>query len=45
MYTASYAADELKRWKAEGIVKADIIRRLTKLCLGWPYVFGAAVSA
>ena len=42
MYTASYAADELKRWKAERIVKADIIRRLTKLCLGWPYVFGAA---
>ena len=42
MYTASYAADELKRWKAEGIVRADLIRRLEKLCLGWPYVFGAA---
>jgi len=42
MYTASYAADELKRWKAEGIVCADLIRRLAKLCMGWPYVFDAA---
>lgn len=42
MYTASYAADELKRWKADGIVRADLIRRLVKLCLCWPYVFGAA---
>jgi len=42
MYAASYAADELKRWKAEGVVRADMIRKLAKLCLGWPYVFGAA---
>lgn len=41
MYTASYAADELKRWKAEGIARADMNRRLAKLCLGWPYVWAS----
>ena len=41
MYTASYAADELKRWKVEGIVRADLIRRLAKLCMGWPYVWAS----
>lgn len=42
MYTASYVLGELARMKAAGISKADMIRNLAKLCLGWPYVFGAA---
>lgn len=42
MYSAAYAAEELKRWKAQGVVRSVMIRNLAKLCLGWPYVFGAA---
>lgn len=42
MYTASYVSGELARMKAAGGSKADMIRNLAKLCLGWDYVFGAA---
>lgn len=42
MYTASYVTDELLWWKADGVARAVMIRSLAKLCLGWPYVFGAA---
>lgn len=42
MYTASYVTDELLRWKVDGVARAVMIRSLAKLCLGWPYVFGAA---
>lgn len=44
MYTASYVSSELARMKSAGTSKADMIRKLAKLCLGWPYVFGAAGS-
>ena len=42
VYSASYAADELKRWKSEGVVRAVMVRNLAYLCKGWDYVFGAA---
>ncbi len=42
MYTASYAAAELARWKAEGAARAIMVRKLAYLCKSWGYVFGAA---
>ncbi len=42
MYDAMDAENLLKRCKAEGVSKADTIRLLAELCLGWPYVYAAA---
>lgn len=42
MYDARDAENLLKRCKAEGKSKADTIRLLAELCLGWPYVYAAA---
>lgn len=41
MYTASYVLGELARLKAEGAGKPEIIRQLSALCLGWPYVWAS----
>ena len=41
MYDATDAENLLKRCKAEGKSKADTIRRLAELCLGWPYVWAS----
>ena len=41
MYTASYVSSELARWKADGVVRAIMVRNLAYLCKGWLYVFGA----
>lgn len=42
MYTAKDAEELVKRLKVEGAGKAEIVRRLAELCLGWPYVYAAA---
>ena len=41
MYTASYIAPEVARMKSAGTSKADIIRQVAELCLGWPYVWAS----
>lgn len=41
MYDAKDAENLLKRCKAEGKSKADTIRLLAELCLGWPYVWAS----
>lgn len=42
MFTASEVEVKLKCWKEVGYSKPEIIRELSKSCLGWPYVYGAA---
>jgi len=42
MYTAKDAEALVKRMKAEGKAKEEIVRQLAELCLGWPYVYAAA---
>lgn len=41
MYTAKDAEALVSRLKAEGANKAEIIRQLAELCLGWPYVWAS----
>ena len=41
MYTAKDAESLRNRLKAEGKSKAEIIRQLAELCLGWPYVWAS----
>lgn len=41
MYTAKDAEALRNRLKAEGASKAEIIRQLAELCLGWPYVWAS----
>lgn len=41
MYTAKDAENLVSRLKAEGASKAEIIRQLAELCLGWPYVWAS----
>lgn len=43
MYKTAKDAEALRgRLKAEGADKPEIIRQLSALCLGWPYVYAAA---
>ena len=42
MYTAKDVEALRKCMKAQGASKADMIRQLSALCVGWPYVFGAS---
>ena len=42
MYTAEAVDARIARMKAEGLSKAEIINAVSDLCIGWPYVFGAA---
>lgn len=42
MYKYAYVSDEPIRLAKQGTRKADIIRWLAELCLGWLYVFAAA---
>jgi len=42
MYTASWVQFQVDAMKGRNAPKADIIRATAELCLGWPYVFGAA---
>lgn len=42
MYTASWVQFQVEAMKARNASKAEIIQQVTELCLGWPYVFGAA---
>ena len=42
MYTASYVDSQVEAMKAEGRSNAEIIDTASDLCVGWPYVFGAA---
>lgn len=41
MNTAKDAEALVSRLKAEGASKAEIIRQLSALCIGWPYVFAS----
>ena len=41
MYTAKNAETLTARLKAEGAGKPEIIRQLSALCLGWPYVWAS----
>lgn len=41
MYTAKDAEDLVNSLKASGASKANIVRKLAELCLGWPYVFAS----
>lgn len=42
MYTAQEVDARIARMKAEGRSNAEIIDTVSELCIGWPYVFGAA---
>ena len=42
MHTAKDAEALVKRLKAEGKPKSEIVRQLAELCLDWPYVYAAA---
>lgn len=42
MITAIRIQETLTAMKKNGAAKPDIIRVLAEMCLGWPYVFGAA---
>ncbi|MEE1200747.1 MAG: peptidoglycan-binding protein [Christensenellales bacterium] len=41
MNTAKDAENLVSRLKAEGAEKAEIVRQLSALCIGWPYVFAS----
>ena len=41
MYTAKNAETLTARLKAEDADKPEIIRQLSALCLGWPYVWAS----
>ena len=42
MNTAAFVDEQAARMKETGYRKEIIIRELAEMCLGWPYVFGAA---
>jgi len=42
MYTAQEVDARIAQMKAEGASKAKIIDTASDMCIGWPYVFGAA---
>ena len=42
MYTAQEVDAWIAQMKAEGASKAKIIDTASDMCIGWPYVFGAA---
>ena len=42
MNTAAYVTSQLEAMKASGISAPELVWRLALLCVGWPYVFGAA---
>ena len=41
MFPAAYVDDQLTGWLASGLLKSEVIAKLAKACIGWPYVFGA----
>ena len=42
MYKASDVSEALDRMKEYGMEKPEIVHQTAMMCLGWPYVFGAA---
>lgn len=41
MYSAIFVEDSLQEMYSKGMSKPDILYGIAKLCVGWPYVFGA----
>lgn len=41
MNTYAKVQEMLNEWRAQKLSKAEIVVRLAKACLGWPYVWGA----